>query len=131
MSNANRDVELEALSNEFFEAQNTIDPLSATLLGISGYDALLPDPSREGSKEGAARLLAIEGRLAELDTEALSEPDQINAAVLRRLAWGARTDLEEGIWEADAASEGYSSPHAMVFMCVPAAVVNNDDLVGR
>jgi uncharacterized protein (DUF885 family) len=127
MSNANLDVELEALSNEFFEAQNTIDPLSATLLGISGYDALLPDPSREGAEEGAARLLAIEGRLAELDTEALSEPDQINAAVLRRLAWGARTDLEEGIWEADAASEGYSSPHAMVFMCVPAAVVNNDD----
>ena len=127
MSNANLDVELAALSNEFFEAQNSIDPLSATLLGISGYDALLPDPSREGAEEGAARLLAIEGRLAELDTEALSEPDQINAAVLRRLAWGARTDLEEGIWEADAASEGYSSPHAMVFMCVPAAVVNNDD----
>src|ERR1019366_6056901 len=88
---------------------------------------LLPDRSRRGAQEGAARLLAIEGRLAELDIEALSEPDQVNAAVLRRLAWGARTDLEEGIWEADAASEGYSSPHAMVFMCVPAAVVNNYD----
>jgi uncharacterized protein (DUF885 family) len=112
---------LELLSAEFFEVQNTIDPLSATLLGISGYDELLPDPSREGAAKGAAQVRALEGRLAELNVDEMTETDQINAAVLARLAWGLRVDLEEGIWEADAASEGYASPHAMVFMCVPAA----------
>jgi len=117
---------LAALSREFFEVQNTLDPLSATLLGISGYDAMLSDPSREGSREGAQRLLSIERRLEELSSrEAFSENDEINAAVLGRLAWGARTDLEQGIWEKDAAAESYSSPHAMVFMCVPAAGVND------
>ena len=118
---------LEELSQEFFEIQNTLDPLSATLLGISGYDALLSDPSREGSREGARRLASIEQRLEELTSrEELSESDQINAAVLGRLSWGARTDLEQGIWEKDAAAESYASPHAMVFMCVPAAGVNDE-----
>ena len=118
--------ELVELSAEFFEIQNTVDPLSATLLGISGYDALLPDPSRTGSEHGAARFRALEARLEQLDGEAMSDTDEINAAVLARLAWGARTDLEEGIWEADCASESYASPHAMVFMCVPAAGAAND-----
>jgi uncharacterized protein (DUF885 family) len=113
--------ELARLSDEFFEVQNTVDPLSATLLGISGYDALLPDPSRAGSEEGAKRFRALEDRLGKLDPEEMSDAEQINAAVLARLSWGARTDLEEGIWEADCASESYASPHAMVFMCVPAA----------
>jgi uncharacterized protein (DUF885 family) len=118
---------LEELSREFFEVQNTLDPLSATLLGISGYDALLSDPSREGARKGAERIAAIERRLNEITSGAeLSESDQINAAVLARLAWGARTDLEQGIWEKDAAAESYASPHAMVFMCVPAAGVNDE-----
>jgi uncharacterized protein (DUF885 family) len=72
-------------------------------------------------------LASIEQRLEELTSrEELSESDQINAAVLGRLSWGARTDLEQGIWEKDAAAESYASPHAMVFMCVPAAGVNDE-----
>jgi uncharacterized protein (DUF885 family) len=117
---------LELLNQEFFEVQNTVDPLSATLLGITGYDALLPDPSRDGAARGAARFQALEDRLGELNLDEMSNADQVNAAVLGRLAWGARTDLEEGIWEADAAAEGYASPHAMVFMCVPAARANDE-----
>ena len=117
--------ELERLSEEFFNVQNTVDPLSATLLGISGYDSLLPDPSREGSRVGVERFQAIESRLAALDPTELSASERINAAVLERLTWGARVDLQEGIWEKDAASESYSSPHSMVFMCVPAAAVND------
>jgi len=117
---------LEQLSQEFFDMQNTIDPLSATLLGISGYDDLLPDPSRDGAARGAARFQALEDRLGQLNLDEMTNEDQVNAAVLGRLAWGARTDLEEGIWEADAAAEGYASPHAMVFMCVPAARANDE-----
>lgn len=117
---------LRALSDEFFEVQNTLDPLSATLLGISGYDHLLPDPSRAGSAAGAARLADLEARLAALDTMSMDDAERVNAAVLARLAWGQRTDLEVGIWETDAAAESYSSPHAMVFMCVPAAVVDDE-----
>lgn len=118
--------ELEQLSDEFFDLQNTLDPLSATLLGIVGYDHLLPDPSREGSARGVKKLLDLEARIAAIDVETLSESERVNAAVLARLAWGARADLEESIWETDASSESYSSPHAMVFMCVPSASVVDD-----
>lgn len=126
MSQSHASQVLDRLSQEFFEVQNTVDPLSATLLGISGYDSLLPDPSRQGSRDGIERFATIETGLAALDQTQLSEIERINASVLARLTWGARVDLEEGIWEKDAASESYSSPHSMVFMCVPAATVNSD-----
>jgi uncharacterized protein (DUF885 family) len=115
--------ELERLNDEFFDLQNTLDPLSATLLGIVGYDHLLADPSRAGSANGVAKLRDLEERLGAINENDLSESERVNAAVLARLAWGARVDLEEGIWETDASAESYSSPHAMVFMCVPSASV--------
>jgi uncharacterized protein (DUF885 family) len=115
--------ELASLSDEFFDLQNTLDPLPATLLGITGYDHLLPDPSRAGSARGVAQLRSLEDRVAQLSTETMSEDERVNAAVLARLAWGMRVDLEEGIWESDASAESYASPHSMVFMCVPAASV--------
>jgi uncharacterized protein (DUF885 family) len=118
--------ELAQLSEEFFVLQNTLDPLSATLLGINGYDHLLPDPSREGSARGVAALRDLEARVSKVNVDELSEAERVNAAVLARLAWGARIDLEEGIWETDASSESYSSPHSMVFMCVPSASVVDD-----
>ncbi len=120
--------ELRALGEEFFHIQNTTDPLGTTLLGIPGYDALLPDPSRKGARASAARLRSIEEKLEKIDRSTFSDADRVDAAVLARLAWGARTDLEEGIWETDASSEGYASPHAMVFMCVPAVVVSTDTI---
>ncbi|MCU1492502.1 MAG: uncharacterized protein JWO62_266 [Acidimicrobiaceae bacterium] len=117
--------DLERLSVEFFEVQNTADPLSATLLGVGGYDALLPDLSREGSHRDAARFSGIEQRLAAIDRNLLDEAGQVNHAVLGRLAWGARSDLEHGLWEANVSGEGYASPQSMIFMCVPAAVVSD------
>jgi uncharacterized protein (DUF885 family) len=118
--------ELATLSDEFFVLQNTLDPLPATLLGITGYDDLLPDPSRAGSARGVAQLRALEDRVAQLSSDTMSEDERVNAAVLARLAWGMRVDLEEGIWESDASAESYASPHSMVFMCVPAASVVDD-----
>jgi uncharacterized protein (DUF885 family) len=122
-------VDLANLSEEFFVLQNTLDPLPATLLGITGYDDLLPDPSRAGSARGVALLRDLEDRVAQLETAAMNEDERVNAAVLARLAWGMRVDLEEGIWESDASAESYASPHSMVFMCVPAASVVDDESV--
>jgi uncharacterized protein (DUF885 family) len=118
--------DLANLSDEFFVLQNNLDPLPATLLGITGYDDLLPDSSRAGSARGVAQLRDLEDRVAQLSTETMSEDERVNAAVLERLAWGMRVDLEEGIWESDASAESYASPHSMVFMCVPAASVVDD-----
>src|SRR5580704_10724291 len=113
--------ELARLSAEFFDAQHSTDPLSATMLGVSEFDDRLPDPSRAGSAAGAARMVSIEERLGRIDTAQLGEADRINHAVLGALAGGARSDLEHGLWEANASAGGYVSPQALVFQAVRTA----------
>jgi len=117
--------ELAQLSEEFFEVQNTSDPFSATQLGAPGFDALVPDPSRQGARADAALFSAIERRLAGIDVAALDEAGEVNHAVLGRLAGAARSDLEHGLWEANASADSYAAPQSMAFMCVPAVVVND------
>lgn len=135
MPDVARNKELLALGEEFFEIQNTADPLSTSLLGIQGFDGLLPDLSREGTERVIALLKNLEGRVAGLANASLNDADQIDAAVLARLAWGHRTDLEQGTWAASASSEGYASPPAMVFMCVPSVTIDSkvaqDDYLTR
>jgi uncharacterized protein (DUF885 family) len=121
---------LAQLSDEFFEVVHTTDPLNATQLGVSGFDALLPDPSRDGSARGARRLVAIEAGLDVIDTGLLGEQDRTNHAVLARLAWGARSDLEHGLWEGNASAGAYVSPQAMVFQSGPAALLDSAGAVG-
>ena len=77
---------LARLSDEFFEVVHTTDPLNATQLGVLGFDALVPDPSRDGSALGARRLAAIEAGLDAIDAGLLGENDRVNHAVLTRLA---------------------------------------------
>ncbi|MEN3265042.1 DUF885 domain-containing protein [Pseudonocardia sp.] len=113
--------ELTRLSAEFFEVQHSTDPFSATLLGVSGFDSEVPDPSRAGAQANAARIASIEARLAQIDVDSLHDSDRVNHAVLGGLAWGARSDLEHGLWEANASAAGYASPQALVFQSVPTA----------
>jgi hypothetical protein len=40
--------QLDRLSEEFFDVVHTADPFSATQVGASGFDDLVPDPSRAG-----------------------------------------------------------------------------------
>jgi uncharacterized protein (DUF885 family) len=113
--------ELARLSADFFQAQHTIDPLNATLLGVTGFDDRLPDLSRAGSAASAATLTGIEERLGRIDAALLGEADRINHAVLGALAGAARSDLEHALWEANASAAGYVSPQALVFQAVRTA----------
>jgi uncharacterized protein (DUF885 family) len=113
--------ELARLGEEFFQAKHTADPFSATLLGVSGFDALVPDPSRAGASATAGKLRGIERRLSGIDPGGLNSADRIDHAVLGRLVEAMRSDLEHGLWETTASADGYSSPQAMMFMSVPAA----------
>ena len=72
--------DLARLSADFFQIQHSTDPLTATLLGVAGFDDRLPDPSRPGSQAGIAALAEIERRLASIDPSTLGEADRINHA---------------------------------------------------
>jgi len=116
---------LAQLSEEFFEVVHTADPFGATQVGAPGFDALVPDPSRAGAARDAQRIARIEERLGHIDPGLLDQAGRVNHAVLAHLAWAARSDLEHGLWEANASAGGYVSPQAMVFMSVPAALLDN------
>jgi uncharacterized protein (DUF885 family) len=117
---------LAALSQEFFDLKHSADPFSATLLGVSGFDGLVPDPSRAGATATAARFADLERRLAQIPADGLAEADRINHAVLGRLSWATRSDLEHGLWEAGVSAEGYASPQSMMFMAVPTAPLRDE-----
>lgn len=127
--------ELERLCDEYFTLVHTLDPFTATQLGVSGFDALVPDPSRDGAARGARQIAAVEQRLAAIDTGLLDDAGRTNAAVLAHLAGAAREDLEHGLWEANASAGGYVSPAAMLFQSVPTALLHDaaavDDYLQR
>ena len=113
--------ELARLSDELFALQHGTDPFSATMLGVGGFDHRVPDPSRAAARTAAAGFAALEQQADALDTAGLTEDERTNAAVLARLAWGARSDLEHGLWEAGASAAAYANPQALLFQAVPSA----------
>jgi uncharacterized protein (DUF885 family) len=116
---------LARLSDEYFEVVHTTDPFTATQLGVSGFDALVPDPSRDGAARGAQRIAAILSRLEQIDPGQLDAAGRVNHAVLAQLGWGARSDLEQGLWEANASAAAYAAPQAMAFQSVPTALLTD------
>jgi uncharacterized protein (DUF885 family) len=116
---------LVALSDDFFEVLHGVDPLNATQLGVSGFDARLPDPSDAGARGNVGALAAIEDRLAAIDSAALDRTQSTNASVLAALAGATRADLEHGLWAANASAQGYVNPQAMAFQAIPTAVLND------
>ena len=116
---------LSRLDGEYFQTVHSADPLTATQLGVSGFDDLLPDPSRAGSQRAAARIAQIEQALAQIDTRLLDDDGRTDHAVMSHLAAGARADLEHGLWEANASADSYVSPQAIVFQSVPKALLAN------
>ncbi|MDX6333865.1 MAG: hypothetical protein QOG05_1205 [Streptosporangiaceae bacterium] len=122
--------ELERLGGEYFTLVHTLAPFTATQLGVSGFDALVPDPSREGAARGAAQIAAVEQRLQSIDTGQLDDAGRTDAAVLAHLAGAARSDLEQGLWEANPSAGGYVSPAATMLQSVPAALLGDPAAAG-
>src|SRR5258708_33499699 len=60
---------LARLSDEFFEGVHTTDPFNATQLGVPGFDALVPDPSRVRAARGAQRPARVGTRPGASDAE--------------------------------------------------------------
>jgi uncharacterized protein (DUF885 family) len=121
--------QLARLSDEFFDVVHTADPFGATQVGAPGFDALVPDPSRAGAAHDGQQIANIEEQLSRIDPGLLDQAGRVNHAVLAHLAWAARSDLEHGLWEANASAGGYVSPQAAVFMSVPVALLDSADAV--
>ncbi len=104
---------------------HSIDPLSATMLGVAGYDAALPDPSQEAADRDGARVARIEAELSQINRRELAPEEAINHAVMAQLAWALRSNLEDGLWAVDASAASYVSPQSMAFQAIPTAPLDS------
>jgi uncharacterized protein (DUF885 family) len=67
-------------------------PFEGTELGLREYDALLPDPSREGEERLSAELAELAARADAL--EVLTPADEVTLAVTRSVCRATRHDLD-------------------------------------
>lgn len=110
---------LAELGAEYFTVQNATDPLNATLLGVSGFDDQLGDPSRAGSERAAAALRDIAAGVEAITVEDLDPDGRTERNVLGWLVNGTLTDVEHALWETNASAAGYVSPQSLVFQAIP------------
>lgn len=68
------------LADRFHEEWLAENPFSATMYGIPGHDADVPDDSPEGEAAWRSRLVEVFSEAQAVDTTALSEPDRVTLA---------------------------------------------------
>ncbi len=129
LSGTDAELTLTRLGASFFDTMHSIDPLTATMLGVLGHDSELPDPGREASATNARRVRSFEAELAAIRIADLSRAGQVNHAVLSHLAWSLRTNLEDGLWAMDASAAGYVSPQSLAFQSIPTAPLGDHQAV--
>ncbi|MEV0269189.1 DUF885 domain-containing protein [Hamadaea sp. NPDC050747] len=94
-----QDARLAALGDEYFRARNEHDPFGATVFGVTGYDAEVPDPSRAAADRAANRLGGIAAKVAEIDPATLGETDRVSHAWLTRVLADEQEVLRGGLDE--------------------------------
>ncbi|MGH8793175.1 MAG: DUF885 domain-containing protein [Stackebrandtia sp.] len=73
---------LSEIGEDYFAARMADRPLHATVYGIPGHDARVPDPSREADARMVGVLRDLEDRLAGVDESSLDAPDRLTRRVL-------------------------------------------------
>jgi uncharacterized protein (DUF885 family) len=84
---------LGELAEEYFQALMDASPFDATVFGVRGWDAEVPDLSEAAEAETDRRLAALERRLAEVDAAHLGPQDRITLAMLARGLADRRAEL--------------------------------------
>ncbi|MGH3624416.1 MAG: DUF885 family protein, partial [Sciscionella sp.] len=75
---------LAMLCRDYFAGRMAADPFAATVYGIPGYDAEVPDPSRQADSMRRAELDAAATQLAAIARDPLPAADKVTLDVLRR-----------------------------------------------
>jgi uncharacterized protein (DUF885 family) len=119
------DATLARLSDDYFRTRCAADPFEATILGISGYDAEVPDPSREAGRRLADRWAQLAAELAQEPVEPLGETDQVTYAMLSRLLQDEQATLRHALREV-AVSATMMGTLAPLLAVLPMASVADD-----
>ena len=113
---------LARLGEAYFRARNEADPFEASISGVAGHDADVPDPSRAADAALRSRLDSIAADLARVDPDELTGDEPVDRAVLTELLTHARAVLQHGLSEV-AVGASVAGPLARVVAAVPAVSV--------
>jgi uncharacterized protein (DUF885 family) len=116
------DHDLDRLGEEYFHARCAADPFGATIVGVAGFDAEVPDPSRAAAASLRARLGAISAELERVDPGGLTGTDRVSHAMLTRLLRDEQDALRAGLDEV-AVTATMTGALPQVVSTVPAASV--------
>jgi uncharacterized protein (DUF885 family) len=113
---------LDRLGDEYVQAHYGADPFTATIFGVAGFDAEVPDPGRAGAAHLHHRLARIATELAGVDPATLAPTDRVSHGMLARLLRDEQETLRAGLDEVAVTATG-TGPLAQVVSTVPAASV--------
>jgi uncharacterized protein (DUF885 family) len=85
--------QLARVCDEYFRGCMAADPFSATELGVAGYDAEVPDPSRQADRARIADLERTGAQAARIDPAGLAPDQRVSRSMLLRLAADERERL--------------------------------------
>lgn len=114
------------LGEDYFRTRCTARPFVATIFGIPGYDAEVPDPGRAADQAYADRLGGLATQLAQVSPAPLRETDRVSHAMLARLLADEQATLRHGLSEVSV-SATMSGALAAVMAVVPQAAVSDPD----
>ncbi|MEU4624949.1 DUF885 domain-containing protein [Actinoplanes sp. NPDC023801] len=97
------------LGAAFFDRLNSHDPLGASLVGLTAYDAMLPDLRPEADRAAAAFFRRIARDTGQADG------DDTDREVLRWMADTAADEATHCLWEANASAMFCGSPQGSYF----------------
>jgi uncharacterized protein (DUF885 family) len=113
---------LDRLGDEYVQAHYGADPFTATIFGVTGFDAEVPDPGRAAAAHLHHRLAALATELAGVDPATLAPTDRVSHGMLARLLRDEQETLRAGLDEVAVTATG-TGPLAQVVSTVPAASV--------
>jgi len=87
------DQPLADLAERYFQVCMDASPFDATIYGVPGWDAEVPDLSEAGEAETDRRLADLERRLAGIDAARLGAQDRVTLAMLGRGLADRRAEL--------------------------------------
>ncbi len=90
---------LARLGDEYFHRHFAADPFLATVFGVSGFEAEVPDPSRTAAERHRAELARLAAELDTVDRESLHGTDRISHAILTRLLHDKQRLLRDAVDE--------------------------------
>ncbi|GAA4705527.1 DUF885 domain-containing protein [Phytohabitans rumicis] len=121
---------LGRLGEEYFRLHFAGDPFQASVFGVPGYEAEVPDPSRAAAARQHGELARLAAELATVDRDALDREGQVSHAILSRLLRDEQQSLRGGVAEV-AVTASIAGPLAQVVSTVPAGTGSSEAYAAR